>query len=179
MDCGTDTSSHDGTATEFSSTNSTLAELSSSSESGDSVVAPETTAVNSEAIPSGNIDTTSEFTSSAPVATSDPTPMVTDSGSVDATSYDQADVGSTDSQSSERNAPNEVVRPKITRVGDGVVQSQEECDDGNSVDVDGCTRQCQRTPGLRVWYDFNAGAGNVVSNVVDATGATDGIVKHG
>ncbi len=56
--------------------------------------------------------------------------------------------------------------------GDGIVDSDqdEQCDDGDDVEINGCGVSCRFTAGLGVWFAFDEGAGSTAqSRVGDAT----------
>lgn len=65
-----------------------------------------------------------------------------------------------------------------SRCGDGVVDDEygEACDDGDETEVNGCTRNCVRSSGLKVWYKFDEGNG---SSVGDELGSHDARVAYG
>lgn len=64
------------------------------------------------------------------------------------------------------------------RCGDGIVDPEynEECDDGDNIEVNGCGPSCRFTAGLTRWYRFEEGQG---SDVSDFTGRQSAVIEYG
>lgn len=63
--------------------------------------------------------------------------------------------------------------------GDGVVDvdHDEDCDDGDDIEVNGCGPSCRFTSGLSVWYKFEEGSGSTVTNAVSTE--RNALVEYG
>jgi len=59
---------------------------------------------------------------------------------------------------------------RAPRCGDKVVQAEqgETCDDGDSIEQNGCSPTCKTSSRLTTWYQFNEGSGSTVHDAVDA-----------
>lgn len=111
----------------------------------------------------------------------DGTGLASTAGSDTATAADgsQSDTGSDDAigTTSSDTDPDDDGQPQAPRCGDGIVDPDEECDDGNGNDRDGCTFDCIPSEAVLWSSTVSPGTGNACARAVAI--APDGTVAVG
>ena len=157
---GGETDSGTDTATDSESTDSGMSDSSSSSDGGDGDGdTTETTGDGDSGSGDGDGDTT-ETTGDGDSGTGDGDGDTTETtgdgdsgtGDGDGDTSGDGDSGTGDGDSGTGDGD---TTGMADNCGDGVLDEGEACDDGNAVDIDGCTSACEITPDVVAYWQFN------------------------